>query len=318
MQSEWRSDWPLIVFTLLLPVALFTYLGAIILPSDFEGQRRAAVSLSWAFVTSGLALLPFHLGRPLRSPRALIGFRHSWLSREMVFSLIFALFLSLHVFEPLVRIGFVATTVYSLLTVAAGVLALYSGVHVYLTPGRSRMTFGATLGQFGSAGVSLSLLLILVLLSGARQPEESVLDLSLILRLGSLLAFAVLFVDNLQAYLRSLNRPIRSVKILEQILFPRLQSSFKVGLAFSAFSGAMLLFAALYRPDSLFLLLAMLGYILASWSFRVAFFARSAPISVPILSARERRRRLSQAVGIPVVPDSYDDELPFAPTVQLE
>lgn len=76
-----RSELGLVLFTLVLP-ALVAWWGA--------GMLRPSVAPSpFALVAAGLVamgLSALHLGRPLRSPRALLNLKSSWLSRELALS----------------------------------------------------------------------------------------------------------------------------------------------------------------------------------------------------------------------------------------
>lgn len=73
------AEWPLVLFTLLLP-ALAAWLAAGLL----RPERAPPPALWLALGLGSLALSTLHLGRPRRAWRALLGLRTSWLSREVL------------------------------------------------------------------------------------------------------------------------------------------------------------------------------------------------------------------------------------------
>lgn len=69
-----RSEWPLVVFTLLTPMLVGVVAAGV----------RAPVWLFTLLLLLGAALSALHLGRPKRAWRAVLNLHRSWLSREVV------------------------------------------------------------------------------------------------------------------------------------------------------------------------------------------------------------------------------------------
>jgi Fe-S-cluster-containing dehydrogenase component/DMSO reductase anchor subunit len=71
----------------LVVMLVLTQLGAggfVLLPFAEVGTRSVLALLACAATTLGLVTSTFHLGRPTKAWRAVLGLRHSWLSREIV------------------------------------------------------------------------------------------------------------------------------------------------------------------------------------------------------------------------------------------
>lgn len=88
-------DWPLVAFTLLMQAAIGTFLVGMTVSAgagDLHAAARAFdVPLAAAACAGGLALLAslLHLGRPSHAWLALTSVRTSWLSREILASVVF-------------------------------------------------------------------------------------------------------------------------------------------------------------------------------------------------------------------------------------
>lgn len=81
------AHWPLVLMLVLtqLAVGVFVFLGA--LPSGLQPVAALAGSLT---LVAGLGASVFHLGRPLKAWRAFLGWRKSWMSREILAFNLFA------------------------------------------------------------------------------------------------------------------------------------------------------------------------------------------------------------------------------------
>ena len=140
----WR-EWPLVVFTLLGQLATGVYLF-FVLPVVFsgrpldtaEGLRPLLDVLGGVIALLGVAAAAsfFHLGRPFRAPNALSNLRTSWLSREILFELLFLL--SMAVLFVLAWFGKGEGAPAKVVAVLAGVCGLFflvSMARVYMVPG---------------------------------------------------------------------------------------------------------------------------------------------------------------------------------------
>jgi len=125
------SDWSLVIFTLLaqMSVGAFLLLGAV----HFFAARAAGIEE--ADKMSDRALLPIgavlvagfiasllHLGNPLNAPRALTHIGSSWLSREILFGVLFAI--AGFLFAVLQWRKILSPTLRNLIAIVAGLLGL--------------------------------------------------------------------------------------------------------------------------------------------------------------------------------------------------
>lgn len=114
----------------------------------------ALATASFALLLTGMAASPFHLGQPLRAWRAFLGWRRSWLSREI---------LALSAFAGLA--GLLAAVAWrpasapwhlplAMVTAAAGFGGVFVSAMVYVATGRHFWTAGPVFLRFlGTAGV---------------------------------------------------------------------------------------------------------------------------------------------------------------------
>ena len=160
----WR-EWPLAAFTLLGQMATGVYLFFVLpavfaAPADQTTAGQNALFYAVAAVTAllgvGAAASFFHLGRPLRAPNALSNFRSSWLSREILFELLFMFFLAFLavLFWQGTGEGTLARTV-AVLAAVCGVLFLASMARLYMVPGIPAWNRAATPFSFLAATATL-------------------------------------------------------------------------------------------------------------------------------------------------------------------
>src|SRR5512136_1858654 len=132
------AEWPLVVFTVLSQLAAGLALAAAVLDvragAGDGGPGRRLGSSIFPVALGGLAGSLFHLGRPLAAWRALLGWRSSPLSVEVLF---YGLFLAA---------AFVTSGLWVLrarrfrpalgaITAALGLAAVISSALIYLLPG---------------------------------------------------------------------------------------------------------------------------------------------------------------------------------------
>ena len=131
-------EWALVAFTLLMQLSVGTVLVVAAVPllagrGAHPPGRAFDLSLLLAAVAAGLALVVslFHLGRPEQAWLALINLRGSWLSREIVASVLFAAAAGAFVWQR--RGGGDAGTA----VVAAalmGIVVVYTMARLYMVP----------------------------------------------------------------------------------------------------------------------------------------------------------------------------------------
>jgi len=125
-----RSEWPLLVFTLLAPVLIAWWTAARLAPIEIPSLPFLVAALG------GLAVSSAHLGRKRRAWRAVLNLRRSWLSREILFYGAFV------VLAAATLLLFPGGAVAGWLTAGCGFASLYSMDRVYdvaLRPGPARM-----------------------------------------------------------------------------------------------------------------------------------------------------------------------------------
>jgi Fe-S-cluster-containing dehydrogenase component/DMSO reductase anchor subunit len=132
---------PLAVMLVLTQVAVGTFLVDLVLRS-LVGVLPAAARVTSALLTLGVAVVALgastlHLGRPRYAYRAVIGLRHSWLSREIIAFGVFAGLATLHAGAVLLDVRhLVVTHVLPLAIATAGVAGVLCSALIYAVTGR--------------------------------------------------------------------------------------------------------------------------------------------------------------------------------------
>ena len=115
-----KSEWPLLIFTVLMPLLVALYIR-----SALDKTFLATGVLSFTGIAA-LALSGLHLGKPLRALRAISNIYKSWLSREILSFSIFLLLLLLQ------DIFVIKSTAFNIITITAGFSALFFADMVYM------------------------------------------------------------------------------------------------------------------------------------------------------------------------------------------
>lgn len=74
-----NPHWPLVIMLVFTQTAVGVFLSAIFVPAT-----PVLLLAAFALLSLGLAAAPFHLGQPFKAWRAFLGWRTSWLSRELI------------------------------------------------------------------------------------------------------------------------------------------------------------------------------------------------------------------------------------------
>lgn len=124
-------------------------------PAPWHGTLGAALAVT------GLGLANLHLGRPLQAWRSFLGWRKSWLSREILvfgpwaaLSLAFAASLFLKATPEWLRLALGGTSA------ATGLLGVYCSVMVYVFTRRPFWSFSQTGTRFALTGLGLGLVFV--------------------------------------------------------------------------------------------------------------------------------------------------------------
>jgi Fe-S-cluster-containing dehydrogenase component/DMSO reductase anchor subunit len=157
--------WPLVVMLVLtqMSIGMFFVATGLLL----AGDKVEVVVIAAALIgLVGLGAAPLHLGRPQIAYRAWLGWRTSWMSREII---AFGLFATLAAITVLCeRVG-LAGTKYSLLlsaTCLSGAIAIYCSAMIYVATRREFWTARYTMLRFFITSVFLGLTGTLAVLAG--------------------------------------------------------------------------------------------------------------------------------------------------------
>lgn len=138
------KDWALIVFTILaqMSVGAFVVLGI----THYFAQRKAgaqeadrmsdrALLAIWPVLVLGLLASILHLGSPLGAPRAIMNIGSSWLSREILFGVLFGVSGFVFAFLQWRKIGsFSLRNVVAWIAALIGLALIYSMSRAYMLP----------------------------------------------------------------------------------------------------------------------------------------------------------------------------------------
>lgn len=176
-----HAHWPLVVMLVLtqLSVGAFTVgmiLDSLLVDGSANSWRTLHATSSLAFGLLALSASLFHLGRPWLAFRAVLGLRHSWLSREIVAFGLFAklamAYAALLLLLPSADPRLAEALGWSV--AASGLLGVFCSVMIYVVtdrecwgPLRVGIRFFGTTAVLGVATLWLNLLLVAVLFPDA-------------------------------------------------------------------------------------------------------------------------------------------------------
>jgi formate dehydrogenase iron-sulfur subunit len=208
-----QPHWPLLVMLLLSQSAAGLFVAAAFLgPANINSLP--ATSSAVALLAIGLVAATLHLGRPLKAWRAFLGWRTSWLSREVI---------ALNAFAgaAVLAIGCRSLPAWrEVLNICAailGLVAVFASAMVYIDTGRRAWGAHITFGNFFGATLVLGAVLASVVLATTTESESAVpfLEAALAIR-------AVLFVwRRLQqrAALDNVNSPLHlNARVVRELL----------------------------------------------------------------------------------------------------
>lgn len=160
-----KRDWALVAFTLLMQSAIGTLLvaaAASLAGVDGRAFDAPLVVAAWASVLA-LAASLLHLGRPARAWLALANVRSSWLSREIVASVVFVV--ALGIVAALRRSG--GSALFPI--VAVGVFVAYAMSRLYMVPAQPAWNRLLTPVAFFVSALLLGA--VIVLATSALEPD---------------------------------------------------------------------------------------------------------------------------------------------------
>jgi anaerobic dimethyl sulfoxide reductase subunit C (anchor subunit) len=151
-------EWALVIYTLLVQMSVgsFVVLGIVhfyaIRKTNMEQadrlSNRALLAIGPILVLGILASL-FHLGNPINAPRAITNLASSWLSREIFFTVLFAIFGASFAFAQWRKIStFAVRNIIAWIAALLGLALVYSMSHIYMLPTQPAWDSLATPIQF--------------------------------------------------------------------------------------------------------------------------------------------------------------------------
>jgi DMSO reductase anchor subunit len=229
-----HTHWPLVVMLVLTQLSVGAFIVGLLLDALLEARLVAALRPLLAANALGFGLLAlsasvFHLGRPMYAFRAVLGLRHSWLSREIVAFGLFAALASayaaaifLAVFTPGVGSEVLSSSPQRWLqwlgigVAASGAFAVFCSIMIYVFTQRECWSFTRVSVRFlltaALLGVAVVWLSILGLTLVRPSPELS----ELIQRYGTSLCSAMIVFASAKL--------IWEFAILRHLIFRRMTS----------------------------------------------------------------------------------------------
>lgn len=161
-----HAHWPLVVMLVLTQASAGGFLADFLARWSGVAVPAALPALALALGLIGINASLLHLGRPLLAYRALIGLRHSWLSREIAAFGLFANLALAHTAATFLRPGLAAATAPAV--ASAGVFAVFCSVMVYHVVRRPFWRASISGAKFAGTSVVLGLAVALAATGGAR------------------------------------------------------------------------------------------------------------------------------------------------------
>jgi DMSO reductase anchor subunit len=290
-----QAHWPLVAMLVLTQLAVGAFLAALVAepvaaPQLFEsiGPLNAVVAMGFGLLALATSIL--HLGRPLYAFRAVIGLKHSWLSREIVAFGVFAILACVYAAANLLapRAGS-ALRVLGVAVASSGILGVLCSVFVYSVTRRALWSTARTAARFFLTTALLGMAAFLTLLVLAAVVGRSVSASDLLALRGRLICQALMLVcatklafeAALFGHLRSrshtsLKRSARlMVGALSNATFARFGAGLAGGLAMPAFLLERLREPAPFGDARLvvIVLMAFVGCVIGEFLERYLFFA---------------------------------------------
>ena len=110
--------------------------------------RQLHATSALFFGLLALAASTIHLGRPLYAFRAILGIRHSWLSREIIAFGAFAASAMIFAAACWLKPQHWAVDLLEIVVAASGAAGVFSSVMIYVVTGREFWSFGWTAAKF--------------------------------------------------------------------------------------------------------------------------------------------------------------------------
>ncbi len=130
-----KPEWSLILFTLCCQAAVGTVLLFPLSRSTLVGNHPLVLILTALIAVllfSGILLSFFHLGNPVKAYHSICNIRTSWLSREIMFLLLFSFFTLIWSLLRLSAVAGFYVQLFWLASVLCGIVCVFSMARIYL------------------------------------------------------------------------------------------------------------------------------------------------------------------------------------------
>ncbi|MEO2035846.1 MAG: DmsC/YnfH family molybdoenzyme membrane anchor subunit [Planctomycetaceae bacterium] len=157
-----HPHWPLIIMLVLTQLSVGAFVVGLLLETSLDAVllapfQRLHATCALGFGLLALAASTLHLGRPQYAFRAVIGLRHSWLSREIVAFGAFAGTASLYAAVCWLVPDGPVTRIAGWSVAVTGVLGVFCSVMIYVVTGRELWGFTTTLLRFALTSAVLGI-----------------------------------------------------------------------------------------------------------------------------------------------------------------
>ncbi|MFQ5733670.1 MAG: DmsC/YnfH family molybdoenzyme membrane anchor subunit [Planctomycetaceae bacterium] len=295
-----HPHWSLIVMLVLTQLSVGAFVAGLVFDSFHQQAVTAAmrplhVRTAAAFGLVALGASLFHLGRPLLAYRAVIGLKHSWLSREIVAFGIFAALSIAYALSGVVESEFALSlqATLSWAVALAGLVGVLCSVMVYSVTRREFWRFESVGLKFflstALLGIAASWLTILLLGLQADSPSAELADAT-----GKELARALIAVSiaklcfEVSVFRHLVSRRVTPLKRSARLAACELSSATLARFACGLLGGVVMPVFLLSRPPGttdavLIVLVAMLFVACLAGELleRYLFFAAVAPTGMP-------------------------------------
>jgi formate dehydrogenase iron-sulfur subunit len=187
--------WPLIVMLLATQTAAGLHLANAVLWGRSSNASPHIFDVpAVGLLLAGLSTSVFHLGRPLKAWRSFLGWRRSWMSREII---VFGFYAAFAIFELILGNSWTAGA-----TAGLGLLAVFCSAMIYVDTARPAWRAWTVFPKF------LGTVLLLGSTTGAALSAWFAPELTLVLAWTALMVRTALFAWERATFSRALHNPV--------------------------------------------------------------------------------------------------------------
>lgn len=215
-----HAHWPLVIMLVLTQASAGMFLMATIAHANGVSIKPLAIT-AFAVLNIGLVASVLHLGQPLKAWRAFLGWRKSWLSREIIAFNAFAGAALLTILHP----------PFSILAAALGLIAVAVSAMVYVDTKRPFWSPRLAFGNFFGTTLLLGATFSAVVFGGSGQ-----LEIGKKFAIAALMFFTIIFIWRRLEFVRAFRNPQSPIHLNTRTLSELLPHllSFRAALFFSA------------------------------------------------------------------------------------